>query len=230
MKTVVITGANRGIGFGFVKHYLTLNYKVVALSRQGVDVNTLGLRSENTKNLISLRVDLSNEESIATIGEEIKQYSTQVDLLINNAGVANHETFGQLTHQGLLSNYQINAVAPALLTQALHPFLNVNAKVIFMSSGLASINDNINPLAEYDAYSMSKTALNMLARRVAAKFKAQEIVVTAVSPGWVKTAMGGEEAPVNVSQAVKCITHTISRLTMKDSGHFVDESGQQIAW
>ena len=124
----------------------------------------------------------------------------------------------------------MNAVAPALLVQALSSLLAKKAKIIQLSSGLASFHENIAPLENFDSYSMGKVALNMLTKRLSAKLESREISVCSISPGWVKTDMGGENAPVSVNDAVKGITATIEKLTIKQSGDFLDEHGNVIPW
>ena len=230
MKTVVITGANRGIGLGFVTHYISEGWTVFALHRGELNEALKNLSSTDNNNIYCLNVDLSDGDSICNVANDITKLSTGVDLLINNAGLAEHELFGELTQQALMNSYQINTVAPALLTQALAEQLNVNAKVIQLSSGLASIKQNNSPLSEFDGYCMSKAALNMLTRRLASKFLEKKIVVNAISPGWVKTEMGGDEAPTTVLDAVCSITQTINELTLNNSGCFMDEKGEVIEW
>jgi NAD(P)-dependent dehydrogenase (short-subunit alcohol dehydrogenase family) len=229
MKTVVITGANRGIGLGFVKHYLLEGWKVYALHRENSNDDLVSLCKAHST-LICITLDLLDENSIQNAGVSIKEGCNGVDLLINNAGLAQHEFFGELTQQALMNSYQVNSIAPALLTQALSSCLNDKSRVIQLSSGLASISDNLSPLGNFDAYCMSKAAVNMLTRRLAFKFAEQQIVVSAISPGWVKTDMGGAEAPASVSDAVKDITSTIKSLTLNDSGRFIDELGAVIEW
>lgn len=231
MKTVVISGANRGIGLGFCIHYLTSGWRVIAVSSIKPDIKKNKLiTKEHTKNLLHIKTDLTNEESINDVSEKIGTKVPSIDLILNNAGIAEHERFGQWSQQVFLKTFSVNAVAPALLVQALSSLLAKKAKIIQLSSGLASFHENIAPLENFDSYSMGKVALNMLTKRLSAKLESREISVCSISPGWVKTDMGGENAPVSVNDAVKGITATIEKLTIKQSGDFLDEHGNVIPW
>lgn len=232
MKTVVITGANRGIGLGFVNYYLSDGSQVIALSRSTIDQSTLTSLLEHNinKRFHNLTVNLLDESSINNTAKSISNLCSGVDLLINNAGVAEHEVFGEWSQAALTTNFQVNSVAPALLTQALSSQLNQHSKVIQLSSGLASISNNQNPLEGFDGYCMSKAAINMLTRRVASKLSDKKIIVNAISPGWVQTDMGGPEAPVTITEAVNTLTQTIEMLSMENSGKFLDENGNKIDW
>lgn len=231
MKTVVITGANRGIGLGFTESYLKNGWCVIALTRQGLNTEFLaGLSEQLKQNLYEVNVELEDEISIIRAAKKIMTLCKHIDLFINNAGVSLDQSFGCWTQAAFVKSYQINAVAPALFIQALEYHFNENSQVIQLTSGLSSIDNCINPLGPFDAYSMSKSALNMLTRRVAKKFESQKITVCAVSPGWVSTDMGGEDAPMSVEQAVPLLINTIANLTIAQSGGCFDEQGNEIAW
>lgn len=231
MKTVVITGANRGIGLGFCLHYLEAGWQVIALSRVKPDINeTKYITNEDIPYFHHIEVNLNDEASINSVLEKISDVIHCIDLIINNAGVAEHESFGQWSQAAFLKSFSINAVAPALLVQTLSSLLTKKAKVIQLTSGLASFHHNIQPLAEFDSYSMSKVAVNMLSKRLSAKLVDREIGVFSISPGWVRTEMGGEEATTSVSQAVQYISTTIESLSISQSGGFFDEHGKVLSW
>lgn len=228
MKTVVITGANRGIGLGFVNYYLSNGWQVIALSRSAIDQSTLNRNIDECFH--NLTVNLLDESSINNTAKSINNLCNGIDLLINNAGVAEHEVFGEWSQAALTTNFQVNSVAPALLTQALSSQLNQHSKVIQLSSGLASIKNNLSPLEGFDSYCMSKAAVNILSRRLAFKLADKKIIVNAISPGWVKTDMGGPEAPATITEAVNTLTQTIEMLSIENSGKFLDENGKKIDW
>ncbi|MGJ8692107.1 MAG: SDR family oxidoreductase [Thalassotalea sp.] len=231
MKTVLITGANRGVGQGFCRHYLLQGWRVIAATRNGLDVEFIkGFSEPQRKSLLEVKIELEDENSIKKAAQEVAKVCPNIDLLLNNAGVSINQSLGYWTQDALLKSYQINAVAPALLIQALEYQFNEGSKIIQLTSGLASIENNINPLGPFDAYSMSKVAVNMLTRRIAKQFESQKIVVCALSPGWVQTDMGGAEATASVEEAVAQLTSTIEQLKIEQSGGFFDEQGQPISW
>lgn len=231
MKTVVVTGANRGIGLGFCLYYLKTGWRVIALSRIEPSFSELDiLTQEQESSFHYLEVDLNCEASISSLLAKTRLFTNSIELLINNAGVAEHESFGQWTQQAFMQSFLINAIAPALLIQTLSPLLAKSSKIIQLSSGLASCSQNLSPLEGFDGYSMSKAAVNMMTKRLSAKLSTKDVAVYAISPGWVKTKMGGEEASSTVSEAVSELTSTIKSLTLDDSGTFLDESGRVIPW
>jgi NAD(P)-dependent dehydrogenase (short-subunit alcohol dehydrogenase family) len=104
------------------------------------------------------------------------------------------------------------------------------SKLINVSSGMGSLEINVNPENGQDAYAMSKAALNMLTRRLAEKLRPKGIIVVSMSPGWVRTDMGGESAPNSVEDAVASMQTTAEALTLEQSGTFMSEKGRQIPW
>ena len=118
----------------------------------------------------------------------------------------------------------------ALLAQALLPRMKPGAKLVNISSGLGSCGLNINPETGMDAYAASKTALNMLTTRLAAKPECASLIVVACDPGWVRTRMGGPDADLSVAESVGAITATIDGLTRDDSGCFVSRLGEKLPW
>ena len=117
-----------------------------------------------------------------------------------------------------------------MLTQSLYQHLNKDSKVVFLSSGLGSIEENINPDGPYDPYAMSKATLSVLCRRLATKSLDKTVVFTAISPGWVKTGMGGPEAPTTPSEAVQDMIKVIEKLDAESNGRFLNATGAQIPW
>lgn len=231
MKTVLITGANRGIGFGFCQHYLAQGWQVVAASRKVIKpAFVASLPEAQAKNLLQVTVDLEDENAIKNAAVKVAKIYPNIDLLINNAGVSVDQSLGYWSQASFLKAYKVNAVAPALLIQALEYQFTENSKIIQLTSGLASLTNNINPLGPLDSYCMSKVAVNMLTRRLAKQFESQKITVCAMSPGWVQTDMGGAEAPKSVEETIAILTNTIDNLSLTQSGEFIDEYGNTIAW
>ncbi|MEM0965807.1 MAG: SDR family oxidoreductase [Verrucomicrobiota bacterium] len=229
MKTALITGANQGIGLGLVQHFLRNGYRVYATARQPTEAAVFRrLAVEFGERFVPLELDLQSDELIGKLGTNFE--GPTLDLLINNAGVAEQENLGEWTGQEFSSHFRVNATAPALVTQVLEPYLVHGAKVVNMTSGMASLELNIRPIDGLEAYAMSKAALNMFSRRLAEKLRRREIVVVALSPGWVKTVMGGDQAPTSVEEAVKSLHRVIDGLTMDQSGSFLSESGDPLPW
>ena len=228
-KHVIITGANRGIGLGFVNYYLQNGWMVLACCRSLKPTDSLQLLLELYSDKLQIEIlDISEDNSITDFFKRISPQ--EFDLVINNAGVSYDENFGTWTSTNFLKTFKVNAIGVALFSQAIEPLIKREGKLVNMSSGLGSIEQNINPEMGFDAYSMSKAALNILSKRLASKLKQQGVCVVALSPGWVQTDMGGEEAPSTVKDAVQVIGNTIENLTLADAGKFLSAEGKEIPW
>ena len=236
IKTVIVTGANRGIGLGLCEHYLDQNnpthrWRVIAACR---NTKRFPPHLANSDHLTLLPLDITDNGSIDTFAALISASGLSIDLLINNAGYSHDQPFGQWTQDAFSASFLVNAIGPALLVQALVDRLNVNAKIIQMSSGLASIQDSSGDQTQYCAYAISKCGLNMLSAKLSNYFKVvdieKSICVASINPGWVKTDMGGPDADDTTLEAVSKIARTIESLTVKHSGQFLDSKGHTIAW
>jgi NAD(P)-dependent dehydrogenase (short-subunit alcohol dehydrogenase family) len=230
-KKIIITGANRGLGLGFVEHYLKSGYIVVATCRDLSKAEKLkDLLKVYKENLQIEILDLSDETDIRQFYEKIKSKKIVFNVVISNAGICIEEDFGQWTAATFESNFRINTIGPALFSQIITPFLNKGSKLVNISSGMGSIELNINPDAGLDAYAISKAALNILTKRLASKLQDKGIAVFAMNPGWVKTDMGGQAAPTFINEAISNMVKTIENLTIAHTGQFVSDEGEEIPW
>ncbi|MBU2887726.1 SDR family oxidoreductase [Gilvimarinus agarilyticus] len=228
MSHVVITGASRGIGLGLTRQYLQTGHTVIASHRPGSISDELARLNNEYSTLKLIPLDLACDQSINEFADTLN--GKAISLLINNAGTTNHVDYGHWSRRDFLDSYTINAAGPALLIQALNDQLATGAKIIQLSSGLASLTENINPTGPFEEYAMSKAALNMLTRRLAVKLAEREIIVAAISPGWVQTDMGGDQAPTSVYQATKIITQSINQLGRQHSGCFFEADLTPLFW
>lgn len=229
LRTVFISGSNRGIGLGLVRYYLNSGDRVIAALRtSGKEEALRPLQAEYGDRLSTVGLDVTNECSITGMAASLP--GAGLDLVINNAGISVEQSFGRWSAPGFETNLRVNAIGPALVAQALVPLMKPGAKLINMSSGMGSITLNINPENGLDGYAMSKAALNMLTRRIAAKLETHPITVIAIDPGWVRTDMGGDEAPTSVEDSVTAMTQFIDSLTPAESGKFYSAHGKEIPW
>ena len=231
MKKVLIIGANRGLGLGFVKYYLENGFKVYATARASSDIKSLkdlSARFNEALNIYELHVD--NEDSIGKFVNKLTSETLYFDIVINSAGVCIEEAFGKWTAQGFYEQISTNLIGAALVSQAIISFLSKGSKLIQLTSGMGSIELNINPEIGLDAYAVSKCGLNMLTRRLSEKVRNKGIIVVAINPGWVQTDMGGSSAPTPISVAIKTITKTINSLSIVNSGDFISTDGKKMPW
>ena len=229
MKTALITGANRGLGLGHVKYCLQQGYQVIAAARRPESVAAFeALKQEYGERFERIALDCGCAESIAGLDKVLVGRS--LDLVINNAGVCHDENLGEWTTGAFEETMRVNVTGPALIAQAALPCMGEGAKLINVSSGMGSLESNINPGNGFDAYAASKAALNILTRRLAEMLRPRGVVVIAMSPGWVRTDMGGEDAPETVEHAVAKMHMALQGFTLDNSGSFVSETGESIPW
>lgn len=229
MPHALVTGANRGLGLEFTRQLLARGARVVATCRQpGRALELVRLAGAYPGHLVVLPLALPELRSIAELVREIAALDIRVDLLVNNAGMlVEGERFGLIESKSLRASFATNAEGTFLLTQALAPRLADGAKVVNLSSTLGSIAATDSLYSP--SYSISKAALNMASRLLAIAL-ADRAIVVAMSPGWVKTDMGGAGAPGEVADAVRSMLATIDALDASSSGSFLDAQGRPLHW
>ena len=219
MPTALITGANRGIGLEFVRQYARDGWDVIATVRQSSsELDSLGVQVE--------QLDLSDPDAVAAMPSRIDR---PLDLMIANAGT-NHpmKTGGAQEARAWQQMVMINVIAPFQLAQALLPQLEkANGKAIAISSGMGSIAENGGGWVPYRT---SKAALNMAWSAFALEAQPRGVTVVALSPGWVKTRMGGQGAEISPEESVSSMRALIDRLTIAETGRFLRRDGSQLPW
>jgi NAD(P)-dependent dehydrogenase (short-subunit alcohol dehydrogenase family) len=240
MRRVVVTGANRGLGLEMTRQLLAAGDEVVATARHPKTADELHkLVSTAGGRAGVVRLDVDDPEEIAAAALEIGERFDAVDLLINNAGIwtapgqperASAGALAELRPGPVLDVLRVNAVGPLLVTQALAARLAAAGRsvVVNLTSGLGSLagatgRGNI-------AYGMSKAALNMATRHLAAELARQGTIVVAMSPGWVATDMGGPGAPLEPTESVQGLLNVVNGLTPVQSGSFLDHTGVTVPW
>lgn len=218
MKTVLITGANRGIGLEFVKQYLNAGYEVYAACRK-----TSGALSATEAHVIQ-GIDVSEPASI----ESLKGQVPELDILVNNAGILRDEVLGQLNYATIEEQWQVNTLGPLKVTETLLGQLRDGGKIAFVTSRMGSIADNTSG-GRY-GYRMSKAALNAAAVSVAHDVAPRNIAVAILHPGYVQTEMVGGRGDIPASEAAQRLFSRIDQLDMSNSGTFWHSNGSELPW
>ncbi|AWB65244.1 short-chain dehydrogenase [Saccharobesus litoralis] len=231
MPTILITGANRGIGLEFVRHYLAQpNNRVIATCRQPDAASELNKLAHTNKHLNVVPLDISNPKSIQQLQKELA--NQPIDLLINNAGMYGPKGLPResVSTQDWLNVFQVNSIAPFMVTNALLDNLKQvkNAKIAYLTSKMGSMTDN-NSGGSY-IYRSSKAALNAVIKSLSIDLRPDNIQVVALHPGWVKTEMGGPNALITTQESVAGLTQVIENLTSEQSGQFINFDGTSIPW
>ena len=227
---ILITGTNRGIGLEFVKHYLKNNEKVIATYRNKNSAKDLLELKNTTSNLSLVELDVSNPNSINEFASKITDQP--IDTFINNAGVfgPRNNEFGNFNAKEWLHVFNINTIAPLLITQKILKNLRLgkNKKLVFISSKVGSIEENTG--GSMYIYRSSKTALNQVIKSLSIDFKDENFIAAALHPGSVQTDMGGPNALIDTKTSVKGMAEVIDSLVLKNSGRFYNYDGSSIPW
>ncbi|MBI2064247.1 MAG: SDR family NAD(P)-dependent oxidoreductase [Candidatus Yanofskybacteria bacterium] len=226
MKTVIITGASRGIGLAIVKKFLAEGWRVI-----GTYLNTsIPLQDDN---LIAIQYDQSNSESIAKTAARIKETSPHIDALINNAGILLDANDNTANPDKVRKTLEVNVVGAVDLTEQLLSLFQKGSHIININSGYGSISAPILDDETSAGYRISKAALNMYTRHLAFRLESRGIIVSSLAPGWVKTDMGYSvatetEGPDRTpEQAADDIFQVVA--TVKETGQFW-RLGKKTEW
>ncbi len=225
MPNAVVTGANRGLGAEWVRQLLDNGWTVFA-----------GYRSEAGRliqfecpELSTHQLDVQSTESVAAFAEQAPEH---IDLLVNNAGVADGRwrNLTEIDDAWALEVIDINALGPVRVVKALYQKMNHSAltKVAMISSLMASIDDC--EMGRSYAYRASKTALNMFTVAMKKEAVGDNISFVLLHPGWVKTDMGGDRAPVEIPDSIKGMRNVLTSRTLENSGEFVQFDGDILPW
>jgi NAD(P)-dependent dehydrogenase (short-subunit alcohol dehydrogenase family) len=222
--TVLITGANRGIGLELARQYSADGWHVIGTARRpdaATDLNELDVQV--------VQLDVADQESVDRLAEELANQS--IDVLINNAGIpTNMRSLSEIDIGAFNRALAVNTVGPIRVTQALLPNLQAGniRKIINVSSIAGSVTQNTG--GRPYGYSESKAALNMFTRSLAGELKADGFICIVIHPGWVQTDMGGVNATVPVQTSASGIRNVIANLTAEGSGEFWTFEGQHLPW
>lgn len=229
-QTVLITGANRGLGLALTHALLRQDNKVIACCRDPYHAKSLHQLAEVYPQLQIHQLDVAHGQDYLelkqTLGEE------PIDLMIANAGVfgPQEQGLGQTNYHQWGEVFAINTMASLRLTEQFLDNLKrgTNSTLLCISSIMASMADNQE--GGYYLYRSSKAALNAVVKSLALDLADDHISVFAIHPGWLKTEMGGEEAPMLADEAAVSILETLSKLTPERSGEFLRYDGKALPW
>ncbi len=222
-KTVVITGAARGIGLALVKKYQERGDKVTALCRKSTDeLNSTGAE-------VIEGVDVSELSGLSKVREHFS--GKKIDILINNAGVMDSELiedFSEAAFEKMRRQFEVNSLGPLRVTSTLLDSLKEDSKVAMITSRMGSIEDNTS--GKKYGYRMSKCALNIASVSMAQDLAPRKIAVGIYHPGWVQTDMTGHSGQLTTEQCASNLVVRISELDLSTSGQFFHSNGEKLPW
>ncbi|WP_017444873.1 SDR family oxidoreductase [Gayadomonas joobiniege] len=233
MKTIFISGANRGIGLEFTKQYLSEGAFVIACARNPLQATELqALLTKYPQKLQLISLDISDEMQIIGLKSLLKD--TAIDIVICNAGYYGpkdeRSQFASLDAVEWQKTLTINCIAQLKLLEILtnNLMLGKDKKIAVLSSKMGSLDDNTSG-GSY-IYRSSKAALNAACKSLSIDLKPDGIKVVILHPGWVQTDMGGPNALITTNQSVSGMKKIIQNLSLKNSGQFLSYDNQPINW
>jgi NAD(P)-dependent dehydrogenase (short-subunit alcohol dehydrogenase family) len=232
MKTVLISGANRGIGLEFSRQYAADGWRVLACSRYPEKPDALNkLAERQPEQIIIHALDVADHVQIDRLAQVLAEES--IDLLINNAGIypdSDKGGFGHTDYAEWIQAFRINTMAPLKLAEVFATQIarGKQKTIVTITSKMGSIADNSSG-GSY-LYRSSKVAVNMVVKNLSIDLRPIGITAVVLHPGWVKTDMGGPNALITTEQSVSGMRHVIAGLTLADSGKFFGCDGQLIPW
>lgn len=231
-RRIVVTGASRGIGLEMVRQWLQAGEELFALARRPGVPALDELRDAHGDRLQVQACDVADPGSVREASQIITRTWRGVDILVNNAGVSGQKEEGlrRLDLSDVAYTYEVNAIGALRMVKNLLPLLRkgCDPRIVNVTSRMGSIADNTS--GGWYAYRMSKAALNMATKNMALELADKGIAVLALHPGWVRTDMGGAQAPLSVEEAVRGMIRRIEDLSLAGSGRFIDQAGEEIPW
>ena len=218
--TIVITGANRGIGLSLATQLHQQGQRVVAVCRtSSSELKSLGIE-------VIDQMDVTHPQGLKARLHALG--IDHLDLLINNAGVLRNEYLGELDYDQIRFQFEVNTLGPLMVVEEVLSLFSFGSKIINITSRMGSIEDNTSG-GRY-GYRISKAALNMASMSLAQDLKERGIAVAVIHPGFVQTGMTGFNGLIGPEESARGIIQQINRLTLDQSGGFWHSNGERLPW
>jgi NAD(P)-dependent dehydrogenase (short-subunit alcohol dehydrogenase family) len=220
MKTILITGANSGIGNALAKKLIENGYFVIGTSRNG----EIAIVSEN---ILVVSLDVTNEKSIIQANKIIREKVKGIDILINNAGIAPDLDTIIPEIKSLKNTFDTNVIGLVMFTESIIDLVKENGKVF----NISSIMGTLNRISKSDspAYRMSKSALNMYTKILSDRLLNKKITVNSIHPGWVKTKLSTDGAPLTPEFSASVIFNLIEK-KLPNATFWNAETQEEMVW
>ena len=227
-QNIVITGGNRGIGYGLLKILSDKHNIIITVKDNKKGQSTIAKLGHSKNEINYVVMDVDNSDSVMRAADDIKQKFNNVDLLINNAGILIKEyqlPAIETSEDSILKTFNTNTLGVLRVCKSIVPLMGNGSRIINISSGMGQL-DEMN--SGSTAYRISKTALNALTKILSNELLSMGIKVNTICPGWVKTDMGGENATLTIEESTAQIADFALRNNFPN-GQFL-RHGEIIPW
>jgi NAD(P)-dependent dehydrogenase (short-subunit alcohol dehydrogenase family) len=231
MSTVLITGANRGIGLELARRYAGRGDQVLACCRAPATAAALNALAADAPNVRVHGAEVGRAESVTALRRNLGDLP--IDILINNAGMAGPppqcQSLAEMDYDGWAETFAVNTMAPLRMLQTFRSNLaaGTRPRAVTITSQMGALALD---MATMYAYCSSKAAVNKVMRLASVELKREGIAVALIHPGWVRTDMGGPQAAIGVEESASGIIDVIDRLDLADSGCFRTWNGEPHPW
>ncbi len=222
--TILLKGANRGIGLALARYFHQQGFSVIATARKpngALELKAIGVET--------LPLDITDPISVAALKSGLA--GRPIDILLNNAGIKGHSAAAlyDVDIERLKTTFDVNSLGALRVIQALMPNMKIGSQktVVNMSSRMGSIEDNTRGAMGYRA---SKGALNNFNKSLSIEFSERGFVFVVLHPGWIRTDMTSDQATYSTDESVQALFKVITELSQSDNGRFYDLHGKSIAW
>lgn len=239
MPTVLITGANRGLGLEFARQYAADGWRVVACARRPAEATELSdLARESGGQVTIHELDVDEHWQVEALARQLQ--GLPIDVLVNNAGVMGRETFaekglatqsfGRTDYEDWLRTLRINVLGPMKMAETLveNVAASEQKKIVTLTSVVGSVGQS--SFGGLYAYRSSKSAANAVMKAMSVDLKKRGIIALPMHPGWVRTAIGGPRGELDVTTSVSGLRRVIAALTPADAGRFLQWDGRELPW
>ena len=230
MSTILITGANRGIGLELTRQFAADGWEVLACTRNPATANDLTALQQDFTAVRIYELDVTNYEQLDALAVQLQ--AEAIDVLVNNAGVITPRAQfpEQVDPTGWRQILEVNTIAPLMIVCAFLPHITRSNKKLIanISSAVGSIEENTSGGSYF--YRSSKTALNQVGKSLSVDLADRGVTVLQLHPGWVLTEMGGPSAMISAAVSAAGLKQLIESATPQQNGHFYRYNGEEIPW
>ena len=228
-KTILLIGASRGLGLAMAAEFVGKGWQVVGTVTGTASTPLHDLAEQYAGQIEIAALDMTDPAQIAALRQQLAGRS--FDILFVNAGTANHkqdETIAEVSTEEFVRVMVTNALSPMRVIESLQDLVPAAGLIGIMSSGQGSVSNNNN--GGHEVYRGTKAALNMYMRSYAARHAGEPRALVLMAPGWVRTALGGPNAPLSIEESIPKVVNVLLAQQGQAGLHYLDREGRTVPW